>query len=88
MRWIVVHGADGRAHLPVRQGEEPPDAAFHSFRQVQPQILNQQHVGKVLSDQDAARLWLAQLLHHLLETPTQGSLVGLFADMDDRRQDT
>src|SRR5271155_4634113 len=32
--------------------------------------LNQQHMGEVLSDQNAARPWLAQLLHHPLEAPT------------------
>ena len=46
MRRIVVHGVDRRAHLFVRQGEEPADAAAQPFRQMQPQGLNQHHVGE------------------------------------------
>jgi hypothetical protein len=71
MRRIVMHGADRRAHLFVREGEEPPHAASRSFRHMQPQGLNQHHVGEVLRDQKAARLPLAQLLHHPLHRPAQ-----------------
>ena len=86
MRRIVVHGVDRCAHLFIRQGEEPPDATFQPFRQMQPQGLNQHHVGEVLCDQKAARLRLAQLLHHPLHRPAQRRLVRFFPDMHDGRQ--
>ena len=57
-----MHGVDRGAHLLVRQGEEPSHATSQPLRQVQPQRLNQHHVGKLLCDQKAARLRLAQLL--------------------------
>lgn len=46
----------------------------------------QHHVGEVLCDQKAARLRLAQLLHHLLQRPAQGGLVQFFSYMHDGRQ--
>ena len=36
-----------------------PTPPLQPFLQMQPQRLNQQHLRKVFSDQDAARLWLA-----------------------------
>jgi hypothetical protein len=86
MRRIVVHGVDRRAHPLICQGEEPPNATSQPFRQVQTQGLNQHHVGEVLYDQKAARLPLAQLLHHPLHGPAQRSLVRFFPDMHDGRQ--
>ena len=77
---------DRRAHLFIRQGEKPPDAAFQPFRQMQPQGLNQHHVGEVLGHQKAARLRLAQLLRHPLERPAQRRLVRFFPDMHNGRQ--
>jgi hypothetical protein len=56
MRSIRVHGVDRRAHLFICQGEEPSDAAFQPFRQMQPQRLDQHLVGEVLRDQKASRL--------------------------------
>ena len=58
MRRIAVHRVDRRAHLFIRQCEQPSDSPSRPFRQMQPQRLNEQHMRKVLSDQDAARLWL------------------------------
>ena len=77
---------DGRAHLLVRQREEPSDAPAQPFRQMRPQGLDQHHVGEVLEDQEAARLRLAQLLHHPLDGPAQRQLVRFFLDVDDRRE--
>jgi hypothetical protein len=36
MRRIVVYAADRRAHLFVRQGEQPPNTLLQTFRQMQP----------------------------------------------------
>src|ERR1700737_4477230 len=49
-----------RAHLFICEGEEPPNATAQPFRQMQPQGLNQHHVGEVLRNQKAARLPFAQ----------------------------
>ena len=86
MRRIVVHGVDRGADLFVCQGEEPPNAPAQPFRQMQPQGLNQHHVREMLCDQKAARLWLAQLLHHPLQRPAHCRLVRFFADMHNGRQ--
>ena len=77
---------DRRAHLFICQGEEPADAASQPFRQMQPQSLNQHHVGEVLRDQKAARLRLAQLLPHPLQRPAHRRLVRFFPDMHNGRQ--
>jgi hypothetical protein len=69
MRGIVVHRGDRRAHLPIRQCEEPPHATLQAFRKMQPQGLNQHHVGEMLRDQRATRLRFAQLLHHPFQRP-------------------
>jgi hypothetical protein len=45
---ILVHRIYRRAHLFIRQREEPPNPAFGPLRQVQPQGLNQHHVREVL----------------------------------------
>ena len=48
MGGIVVHRVDCRAHLLVRQREEPSNAPAQPFRQMRPQGLDQHHVGEVL----------------------------------------
>ena len=75
MGWIVVHRIDCSAGVFVCQGEESPNATSWPLRQMQPQSLNQQHVGEVLCHQKPARLALAQLLHHLLH---RWSSAGMF----------
>ncbi len=77
---------DRRAHLFICQGEEPSNAAAHSFRQMQPQGLHQHHVCEVLRDQRAARLRLEQLLPHPLQRPAHRRLVRFFPEMHDGRQ--
>jgi hypothetical protein len=69
MRGIVVHRVDRVAHLLVRQREEPSHTTFQPFRQMRPKGLDQHHLGEMLQDQMAARLRLAQLLHHPLHGP-------------------
>lgn len=75
-----------RTHLFVCQGEQPPNAASQSFHHVQPQSLNQHHVGEVLRDQKAARLTLAQFVHHPLHQPAQRRLIRCVLNMDNRRR--
>ena len=63
-----------------------PTPPCEPFRQMQPQRLDQHHVGEMLRDQKAARLRLAQLLPHPLQRPAQRRLVRFLPDMHDRRQ--
>ena len=63
-----------------------PTPPSRPFRQMQPQGLHQHHMGEVLDDQEAARLPLAQLLHHPLHGPAQRGPVRFLPDMDDGRQ--
>jgi hypothetical protein len=55
---------------------------------MQAQGLEQHHVGKMLCDQQASRLRLAQLLHQPLDRPTQYRLFRFLLQMHDRREDS
>ncbi len=88
MRRIVVDRANRLTHLGIYQGEEPADAMVRSFRQIEPEGLYQDQLGKMLCDQEAARLLLELFLHHSLERPPQACSVGFLAKMNNRRQDT
>ena len=45
------------------------------------QSLHQHHVGKILCNEIATRLFLTQFLHHAFNRPTQSNLIGLLAEM-------
>jgi len=82
----IMHGVNGGAHLRVGEGVEPADAAAEAFGEVETQGLDEHHGGEVLGDEDAARLRIAEFVHHLPQRPTHGGLVRFLADMDDGRQ--
>ena len=46
------------------QVEGPPNATSQPFRQMQPQGVNEHHVGELLRDQGATRLRVAHFLLH------------------------
>jgi hypothetical protein len=55
---------------------------------MQPQGLNQHHVGELLRDQEGARLRIPQVLHHPFQRPAQRRFVRFLSDMHNGRQDT
>ncbi len=77
MATLICWSASAKSH---------PTLPLRPFRQMCPQGLDQHHVGEVLQDQEAARLRLAQLLHHPLDGPTQRQLIRFFPDVNDRRE--
>ena len=70
----------------ICQSEEPANATFQPFRQMQSQRLNQHHVGEMLCNQKAARLRLEQFLPHPLQRPAQRRFIRFFPDMHNGRQ--
>ena len=65
------------------RAKSQPTCRLSALRQMQPQGLDQHHMGEMLDDQEAARLPLAQLLHHPLDGPAQCCLVAAPAQMHD-----
>ena len=50
---FFVHGVDRRTHLFICQSEQPPNATIQPFRQMQPQRLNQHHLGELRDEKTA-----------------------------------
>jgi len=86
-----VHGRDRGAQLRIGQGEDPADAVFgvagcDPVGDMEPQRLDEHHLGEVQTQEETAGLRLAKHAHHAFEIPAHRRAVGFVADVDDRGQ--